>query len=211
VTIVNWQGSAIFGPGSEWFWSMAQFIVVVVTLFGIYRQLQAQGGANALARIEALHRRYFSREMLVAKVNVLIQLRFGPPMTEMNARMDLIANFFDTLHDLYEAGFMTIKEIDDRFGGGVQVWWRLLRPAIEGSRVVENEPGLLEGFQRLNLLCGERALKRGSPRTHFLEAPLPELLDEFIKRTTEGLQLQIDVESDSVPRPPVEPVPAVSQ
>jgi hypothetical protein len=25
--LVNWDG-AIFGPGSEWFWAMAQFVVV---------------------------------------------------------------------------------------------------------------------------------------------------------------------------------------
>ena len=45
--LINTNGLAIFGPGSEWFWSMAQFVVVVVTLVGIYRQLRAQGGERA--------------------------------------------------------------------------------------------------------------------------------------------------------------------
>jgi hypothetical protein len=35
VKLFNLEGSAIFGPGSEWFWSMAQFILVAVTLLGI--------------------------------------------------------------------------------------------------------------------------------------------------------------------------------
>jgi len=40
VNLVNLEGSAIFGPGSQWFWSMAQFILVAVTLIGIYYQLR---------------------------------------------------------------------------------------------------------------------------------------------------------------------------
>ena len=32
----------IFGPGSEWFWSMLQFVVVGITFYAIYRQLRAQ-------------------------------------------------------------------------------------------------------------------------------------------------------------------------
>ena len=30
-------GMALIGPGSEWFWTMAQFAAVVVTLVAIYR------------------------------------------------------------------------------------------------------------------------------------------------------------------------------
>ena len=203
--LINTEGSALFGPGSEWFWSMAQFVVVVATLVGIYRQLRAQSASNSLARIESFWDRYTSREMNLAKLNVAIQLRYGDPPTEMNARMDPIAMFFDLLYDQYRAGFMSSKEIDDRFGGGAQIWWRLLRPAIEGSRAIENDPHLYEGFQMIDSLCGQLAAGRGSPRTYFLEAPLPLLLDEMVKRTTEGLELLNDAKSDAIPRPPVRP------
>jgi hypothetical protein len=36
--LINTTGLALVGPGSECFWSMAQFFAVVVTLLGIYRQ-----------------------------------------------------------------------------------------------------------------------------------------------------------------------------
>jgi hypothetical protein len=42
VTLINTDGLALIGPGSEWFWAAAQFVVVVVSLVGIYSQLQAQ-------------------------------------------------------------------------------------------------------------------------------------------------------------------------
>jgi hypothetical protein len=202
LTLFNSEGSALFGPGSEWFWAMAQFLVVVVTLFGIYRQLRAQGATNALARIETLHGRYDSKEMTLAKLQVAIDLRYGEPPSEMNAGMDPIGGFFDILHDQHEGGFMTLKEIDERFGGGAQIWWRLLGPAIRGSRAIESEPGLYEAFEKIEALCGRRALDRGSPRSWILEAPLPVLLDEVIKRTTERLQLLNSVASDAIPEPP---------
>jgi hypothetical protein len=40
--LLNTDGLVFFGPGSEWFWSMLQFVVVAITVYGIYRQLRAQ-------------------------------------------------------------------------------------------------------------------------------------------------------------------------
>jgi len=42
VTIINTEGLALFGPGSEWFWTALQFTALAITFFAIYRQLQAQ-------------------------------------------------------------------------------------------------------------------------------------------------------------------------
>jgi hypothetical protein len=33
---------AIFGPGSEWFWIMLQFVALAITFYAIYRQLLVQ-------------------------------------------------------------------------------------------------------------------------------------------------------------------------
>lgn len=40
--MVNTAGLPIFGPGSEWFWTMLQFAAVAITFGAIYRQLRAQ-------------------------------------------------------------------------------------------------------------------------------------------------------------------------
>lgn len=50
MTLINWSG-AIFGAGSEWFWSMLQFVVVAITLAGIYFQLRQHRAANAFAQV----------------------------------------------------------------------------------------------------------------------------------------------------------------
>ena len=55
--LINTDGLAFFGPGSEWFWSMLQFAVVAITLYAIYRQLRAQQvqirDSNKLLRSQA--------------------------------------------------------------------------------------------------------------------------------------------------------------
>jgi hypothetical protein len=42
VKLINADGMAIFGPGSEWFWTMLQFTALAITFYAIYRQLRAQ-------------------------------------------------------------------------------------------------------------------------------------------------------------------------
>ncbi len=42
VTIINTDGLALIGPGSEWFWTALQFTALAITFFAIFRQLQAQ-------------------------------------------------------------------------------------------------------------------------------------------------------------------------
>ena len=42
VTLINTDGMAFFGPGSEWFWTMLQFTALATTFIAIYRQLRTQ-------------------------------------------------------------------------------------------------------------------------------------------------------------------------
>lgn len=42
MTIINTDGLALFGPGSEWLWTMLQFAALAITFLAIYRQFRAQ-------------------------------------------------------------------------------------------------------------------------------------------------------------------------
>jgi hypothetical protein len=206
----NLAGTSIFGTGSEWFWAMAQFIVVVISLFGIYRQLRSQGAANALARIQTLDRRYHSREVNAAKLSLAIQLRQGKPINDMWIRIDTVADFFETLYELYKAGFMPLDEIDERFGAGSQIWWRLLRPTLEEARLAESEPRLARNFELLSELCDRLSRDRGSPRTWITEGPVEVLLDQMIARMTDALTLANEVDQHEIPRLPKGPLPTLA-
>jgi hypothetical protein len=40
--IINTDGMALIGPGSEWFWTALQFTALAITFVAIYRQLRTQ-------------------------------------------------------------------------------------------------------------------------------------------------------------------------
>jgi hypothetical protein len=42
VKLINSDGMAFFGPGSEWFWTALQFTALAITFFAIYRQFRTQ-------------------------------------------------------------------------------------------------------------------------------------------------------------------------
>lgn len=42
MNLINTDGMAFFGPGSEWFWTALQFTALTITFVAIYRQLRTQ-------------------------------------------------------------------------------------------------------------------------------------------------------------------------
>jgi hypothetical protein len=42
VKLINTEGLALFGPGSEWLWTALQFIALATTFVAIFRQLRTQ-------------------------------------------------------------------------------------------------------------------------------------------------------------------------
>ena len=42
VKLINIDGLALIGPGSEWFWTALQFSALAITFVAIYRQLRTQ-------------------------------------------------------------------------------------------------------------------------------------------------------------------------
>jgi hypothetical protein len=77
MNIVNLQGTAIFGAGSEWFWSMLQFLIVAATLVGLYRQLRIQSSQRAVEQLDAYVRDWMSERMTHHKLAILVALRDG--------------------------------------------------------------------------------------------------------------------------------------
>jgi hypothetical protein len=75
--LINTNGLALIGPGSEWFWSMLQFVIVAVTLVGIYYQLRSSQSANAFTQLGALVDEW-NGERLTRKRMTLRNRSYGP-------------------------------------------------------------------------------------------------------------------------------------
>ena len=67
----------VIGPGSEWFWSMAQFIVVAVTLLGLYYQYRQQRSANAFEHANRIAADWSSEARLRLRLKAVRAIRAG--------------------------------------------------------------------------------------------------------------------------------------
>ena len=202
--LINTNGLAIFGPGSEWFWSMAQFVVVVVTLLGIYRQLRAQGTANGLQKMQFLIDRWFSEGMTHARLVSALHLKQRLPIDGLEPSMGEIADFFESLSDLEAAGHLTTKDVHSMLGRSLQMWWALLAPAIEAESAVQRAP-MYEGWGRLDQLENKLDAKEGYP-FQLDGTTLPSILDRIIRVNSGMLRLAHDVRSGVIPTEPTQAV-----
>ncbi len=75
MTFVNTDGMSFIGPGSEWFWTALTGIVLALTFFAIYRQLQLQHTQGAIEQLDAFKREAYSEGMSRYGRAVMIALR----------------------------------------------------------------------------------------------------------------------------------------
>jgi hypothetical protein len=187
------------GTGSEWFWTMVSGLVVAVTFIIIYRQLKAQAAANAFQRIETVHRRWASSELVLARLEVALQLRDGTLDVADDTRADTVLSFFELVRDLNRQGYLDDEEIARSFGAAIVVWWRLLEPVIQAQSSLEDDPEMWIGLKELDAMVMRYDRKRGVDRTMVLFASTELLLASVIKRETHRLTLARDAASGFIP------------
>jgi len=198
VKLVNLDNLTLIGSGSEWFWTMVSGIVVAVTFVLIARQLQAQAAANALQRIETVHGRWGSSEMVLARLEVALALREKRLDIE-DTRVDVILGFFEMVRALHRQGYLGREEIAEMFGAPVLVWWRLLGPMILEQRSLEGDHEMWSGPEQLAELVTAFDRRRGVDREMIRTMPIEALLASVIKRETLRLQLARDAASGVIP------------
>lgn len=155
----------LIGPGSEWFWTALQFVVVVVTLLAIYRQLSLQGRANARDEFNAIEREWESERMLRYGLAVMVALHDGVDPAQLpEGPASALSAFWEKIADLSHAGQLDRKAIHRRYGPTVQLWWTTLAPLIRRWRIDDDEPALFTEFEWFAGYMGEmdrRAGRRG--------------------------------------------------
>ena len=141
MNLVNTDGLVLIGPGSEWFWSAAQFLVVIVSVAGLYRQLRQVNAANAVQRMESLQGLWNSEALIQARLRVAIWRKHrttDAPGYADQAALSSVCGFFENLSDLEVDRYITWKEIENTWGQALVVWWALLAPTIRPC--VSNRP-----------------------------------------------------------------------
>ena len=147
--LINTDGLVLIGPGSEWFWSMLQFVVVAVTLLGIYYQLRVARSANAFDQLGKLVEEWEGERLIRHRLGVLSALRDGAaPAAVPESPASAIANYWEKVGALVHAGHIDRSLIAEGLGGA-QDWWGILAPFVMRVRADDANPAFWEHFEWL--------------------------------------------------------------
>lgn len=211
VKLINLDGLALIGPGSEWFWSMLQFVIVAITLFAIYRQVRVQASTAAIEQMDAIVKEWRSESSTRHTLDIATALRDGvPPEKVPYGAASTIGDFWEGIGYLVRAGHIDHKLLHEALGSGPRWWWAVLARWAHGVRVETGQPGALEHFEWLAGLMSEMDRKAGAT-TVYDEPYIASTLDKRIQNDKDRLRIAEEVRAVIVrPMSPATLTPDVS-
>jgi len=175
VDLINFDNLVIFGPGSEWLWTMVSSVVLAVTFVAIYRQLRIQSRAAAVEQVQAAYRDWTSEGLTRAKQRILRAIEAGDTPEAMLPKVAGVANFWEAYGRLVRTRNIDGRLLRESFGHAVVLWWTLLADYValvrERARTLGSSR-TSSGWRRSSL--GKILTRRGlpSPRPCFKPGPV---------------------------------------
>jgi hypothetical protein len=189
VKLINTDGLTLFGPGSEWFWSMMQLVVVAISLIGLYRQLRLQSSSSAFDQLRAIVQDWGSERLLRCRVELLRALRDGTDAAKLPPGVAVVLlDYFETVALLVRSGHVSRQMVWDAFGNVCEAWWVTLGPYLNVMRNAEGDVKIGEHFE---WLAGQMAdLDRELPNPPvYDEAYLVSTLDQRLASAVDSLRI----------------------
>ena len=172
------------GSGSEWFWSMAQFVVVAVTLLGIYYQLRLQRAANAFDQLNRIGEQWEAEQMLRARLVVARAVTADNDVPQ--GAFSLVGNYWENVASLVRQGHVNERVVAETYGATGAVWWTALEVSTLKFRDQRLDPTIYENFEWLAGRFSSDGAKAGAPIEYdratlarIFEAAIPGLLDRI--------------------------------
>jgi hypothetical protein len=164
MTLVNTNGMAFIGPGSEWFWTAVSGLILVVTFLAIYRQLRIARSANSYEQLVAFQNEVWSERMVRVELELLVALRDGADPTDLPpGAADIVGGFWQQTGALARSGHLDPELLGRGALGGVTFWWSALAPYVRRVRAERPQPGFLLDFEWLAGIVAEGDRREHSP------------------------------------------------
>jgi hypothetical protein len=184
VKLINTDGMAFIGPGSEWFWTALSGVILAITFLGIYRQLSIARSANAFEQNGKIANDWESERLTRHKLEILVALKDGvkPEDLPFSAATTII-DFFEDVAVLVRAGHVDRALFYQTLRGTCRVWWGILGPFTHRLRVSSDILEVGEGFEWLAGVMADMERKAGVSSDYVDEAHLAASLDGRIAAT----------------------------
>jgi hypothetical protein len=190
VKLINVDGLTLFGPGSEWLWSMLQLIVVAISLIGLYRQLRLQASAGAIEQATALASDWNSELLHRSRLATLLPLQDGvdPGGSSSQAAIE-IGNYWERVGWLVRSGHIDRRLVYAYLGNSVRLWWKLLAPNTHQLRQLQRDEQIFEHFEWLANAIETMDRQTGVTLNYDDKAYVAQLIESGIERSQSAIQL----------------------
>ncbi len=187
--LINTDGMAFIGPGSEWLWTALTGIVLAVTFIAIFRQLRMQAHASAIEQVQWFEREGLGSELTTRMwLEVLVALRDGTYPSDLPEHAALAAaNFWETFATLARAGHRDVKLLWQMDPSSAQIVWEMLAPWVRKRRAESGQPDFVEDLEWLAGVMAGMDRRAGLPA--FTPASIPRFIDSGIKINDAKLQV----------------------
>jgi len=160
--MVSTNPLVLIGPGSEWFWSMLQLVVVAVSLLGLYRQVRLQTSASAIEQADALSREWASERLNRSRFAVLRYVRDNQDWVNVPVQpSNVIGDFWERVAYLVRKGHVQRDIVSAYLGSAVELWWVILGPYARQLRQSQNDAAIYEHFEWLAGIMAEMDRRAG--------------------------------------------------
>jgi hypothetical protein len=195
VNPVNLNGLVLIGSGSEWFWSMLQFVIVTVTLYAIYRQVRLQASTAAIEQIDRIVKDWTSETALRHTLDLRLAIRSeAAPEALPYGAASFVGDFWEGIGYLVRQGHIPRRLLHENLGDAPQWWWAVLESWAKQVRVETNQPGALEHFEWLAGQMADLDRKRGAG-TDYTPSFIASTLENRIANDRERLVVAEKVRS----------------
>lgn len=160
--LINTNGMALIGPGSEWFWTALTGLILAITFFAIYRQLSIARSASAFEQLTSFETELNSERMIRVGLDLLVALRDGVDPADLpNASVAAVSGYWERVGGLVRRGHIDAKLLWDGSGASCQSWWVVLEPSARRVRA-DRGPAYMENFEWLAGVMAEISRRRGN-------------------------------------------------
>ena len=162
MTLINTEGLALIGPGSEWFWTALSAIIVGITFVAIYRQLRLQASQAAIENLGKRFQEYGSERMVRCKLEVLTALRDGVDRAHLpGAFAEPMMIHWELIGDSVRSGHLDARAVWRSNSNQVRFAWGDLSPTIRRWRADGEGDTLFEHFEWLAMTMSEMDRRAG--------------------------------------------------
>jgi hypothetical protein len=187
--LINTDGLAFIGPGSEWFWTAISGVVLAGTFLAILRQLRIARSANAFEQISRIQDQWNQERTIRYTLDVYRHLQSGADFADVpEGASTYLSDYWDGVGALVRAGHIEERLFHQFNGEGCRFWWAVLGPNNVRYRLESGNVSAGEHFEWLADRMATIDRKLGH-RTEFG----PEIVVRSLDRRIERAEDQLDV------------------